>query len=169
MVELQKLSDEPVTLKIAVPQDVNVGDWAENSFTKWYEEKTNVKVEWQVLAGTEDERRAAANAIIAGGDLPDMFMGIAFQPAQIQLYGQQGLFVKLNDIIDQNCNELLFAFSSFPQYRDLITTSDGSIYAFPNINDCYHCAGSMKMWINKEWLDKLGLAVPQRPTSSRLP
>jgi putative aldouronate transport system substrate-binding protein len=43
----------------------------------------------------------------------------------------------------------------------LITANDGNIYSMPNVNDCYHCNGSCKLWINKAWLDALGLGIPQ--------
>lgn len=157
----EPLSAETVTLKVVVPQDQYVDDWATNSFTKWYEERTNVHIEWQQVAGTEDERRVAVNAMIAGGDLPDVFMSQGFTPAQMLLYGQQGLFIPLNDLIEQNGVEIKRMFTDYPLAQSTITASDGNIYSMPYLNDCYHCAGSCKLWINKVWLDKLGLAIPQ--------
>lgn len=157
----EPLTSEPITLRIVAPQNIEVGDWETNSFTKWYEERTNVKIEWQSLAGTGDEQRAAANAIIAGGDLPDIFMGLSFRPAQLQLYGQQGLFVELSELIDTHGVEIKRVFEQYPTVRDTITANDGGIYMMPNVNDCYHCKGSSKLWINKTWLDTLGLGIPQ--------
>lgn len=157
----EPLSAEKVTLKIIAPDNIEVGDWATNSFSAWYEERTNVHIEWQSVAGTAEERRTAINAIIAGGDLPDIFMGIGFTPAQLQLYGQQGLFTKLNDLIDANGVEIKRVFEQYPNVRDTITANDGNIYMMPDVNDCYHCKGSSKLWINKVWLDKLGLGIPQ--------
>jgi putative aldouronate transport system substrate-binding protein len=161
----EPLSAETVTLKIVVPQMQEVEDWATNSFTQWYEERTNVHVEWQSVAGTPDEQRVAANAIIAGGDLPDIFMSpvvyTGFSPAQLLLYGQQGLFIPLNDLIEEHGVEIKRMFADYPETKDTITALDGNIYSMPYINDCYHCRGSSKLWINKAWLDTLGLAVPQ--------
>jgi putative aldouronate transport system substrate-binding protein len=161
----EPLSAEPVTLKVVVPQEQNVDDWATNSFTQWYEERTNVHIEWQEVAGTPDEQRVVVNAMIAGGDLPDVFMGIAdgngFFPAQLLLYGQQGLFIPLNDLIDQHAVEIKRMFEEYPETRDTITAPDGNIYTMPYLNDCYHCRDPRKLWIYKPWLDALGLGIPQ--------
>ncbi len=157
----EPLTAEKVTLKIVVPEHIEVGDWATNTFTQWYEERTNVHIEWQSVAGTTDEKRAAVNAMIAGGDLPDIFMALNFTPAQLQLYGAQGLFTPLNDLIDSQGFEIKRVFEQYPSVRDTITANDGNIYTMPDVNDCYHCKGSSKLWINKTWLDKLGLGIPQ--------
>ena len=158
------LSAEKVTLRVVVPNSENAGDWATNSFTTWLEERTNVHIEFQEIAGTAAERRVVINAMIAGGDMPDIFMGgegVDFTPAQLLLYGQQGLFLALNDLIDQHAPRMPKILSDYPTVADIITAPDGNIYQMPNVNDCYHCQGSCKLWINKAWLDKLGLAVPQ--------
>jgi putative aldouronate transport system substrate-binding protein len=47
-----------------------------------------------------------------------------------------------------------------PGLKGMMTAIDGKIYGLPNINECYHCGYCEKMWINKDWLDKLGLKVP---------
>ncbi|GGH81326.1 putative aldouronate transport system substrate-binding protein [Pullulanibacillus pueri] len=47
-----------------------------------------------------------------------------------------------------------------PGVKDAITTPDGDIYSLPQVNDCYHCSMSEKMWVYKPWLDKLGLKIP---------
>ncbi len=102
--------------------------------------------------------------MIAGGDLPDIFMGdmgVDFTPAQLLFYGQQGIFIPLNDLIAQHAPRMPKIFADYPTVADIITAPDGNIYSMPDINDCYHCQGSCKLWINKVWLDKLGLAVPQ--------
>ena len=38
---------------------------------------------------------------------------------------------------------------------------DGNIYAMGRFELCYHCYTAQKVWYNKTWLDKLGLAVPE--------
>lgn len=42
-----------------------------------------------------------------------------------------------------------------------VTAIDGNIYALPEVNDCYHCSMSQKMWIYEPWLKKLGLEMPK--------
>ena len=154
------LVKEKVTLKVVVPQEVAVGDWKRNAFTKWYEERTNVHIDWKVVAGGDDSM-TKVNAMIASGDIPDVFMNIDFTNAQLMLYGSQGLFLPLNDLIDDYGSEVKRIFKDYPDAKDLITATDGNIYSMPYVNDCFHCNSGNRMWIYKPWLDKLGLEVPQ--------
>ncbi|WP_020578504.1 extracellular solute-binding protein [Actinopolymorpha alba] len=154
------LTKDPVTLRVVVPQDPFVGDWSKNAFTKWFEQRTNVHIEWKVVAG--DDSMTKVNAMIAAGDLPDAFMSIGFSPAQEMLYGSQGLFRPLNKYIDEYGVEIKRVFQDYPDTKRIITSTDKNIYSLPNLNDCFHCsAGAARTWIYQPWLDKLGLGVPQ--------
>ncbi|MEM7035154.1 MAG: ABC transporter substrate-binding protein, partial [Chloroflexota bacterium] len=70
------------------------------------------------------------------------------------------LFLPLNDLIEEYGVETKKMFDASPNVRDLITAPDGNIYGMPHVNECYHCTLSQKLWINKIWLDNLGLEVP---------
>jgi len=154
------ITPEKTTLRVVVPQNAEVGDWSKNVFTQWYEERTNVHVEWMVVPG--EDALTKVNAMIASGDVPDVFMSINFLPAQQMLYGSQGLFVPLNDLLDQHGVEIKQLFTEYPDAKNLITATDGNIYSMPNLNDCYHCwAGAGRMWIYKPWLDELGMKMPE--------
>jgi putative aldouronate transport system substrate-binding protein len=154
----EPISAEKVTLRVVITQSADVGDWTDNAFTKWYEERTNVHIEWLVVPG--DDALTKVNAMIAAGDIPDIFMNIDFSPAQLQLYGSQGLFLPLNDLIEQHGVEIKRLLTDYPQAKDILTAADGNIYSMPNLNDCYHCKDPRKLWIYKPWLDKLGLQMP---------
>jgi putative aldouronate transport system substrate-binding protein len=154
----QPISPEKVTLRVVITQSADVGDWADNAFTKWYEERTNVHIEWLVVP--DDDALTKVNAMIAAGDIPDIFMNIDFTPAQLQLYGSQGLFLPLNDLIEKDGVEVKRLLADYPQAKDILSAADGKIYSMPNLNDCYHCKDSHKLWIYKPWLDKLGRKMP---------
>src|SRR5690606_8565908 len=70
------------------------------------------------------------------------------------------VLLPLNDLIDQYGSEIKRAFEDDPDLKAAITAPDGNIYALPHVNDCFHCWYSQKAWINKAWLDKLGLEIP---------
>ena len=40
---------DPITLRVFCPTPVNVADLETNEFTKWMEEKTNVKIAWELV------------------------------------------------------------------------------------------------------------------------
>src|SRR5699024_41996 len=51
-------------------------------------------------------------------------------------------------------------FQQYPGSEGQITQLDGNIYSLPVVNECYHCSVPNKFWINKTWLDNLGLEMP---------
>ncbi|MEU4601506.1 extracellular solute-binding protein [Kribbella sp. NPDC023972] len=160
--ELKPLTTEKVTFKIAVPQDVTIGDWKTNAFTKWLESKTNIHIEWNQIGGTGDDVMTKVNAMIAAGDIPDAFMGIDFSRSQLYLYGQQGLFTDINPLIDSYALNLQQAMKDYPDARKLVQAPDKKVYSFPNINDCYHCrASNGRTFLNTDWIKQVGLDIPK--------
>ena len=157
------LTEEKKTLKIMVPHYQI--DWANNAFTKWYEDRTNVHVEWTVV---EDEAAITQlNLQLASGDYPDIIMGFNWSPFEltptvISAYGGEGVFVALNDYLDEyapNLNQ--YVIPEYPIATKIMTMADGQIYSLPYINDCYHCQySSQKLWVQTQWLDALGLEAP---------
>jgi putative aldouronate transport system substrate-binding protein len=159
--ELKPITTEKTTFKIVVPQDVTIGDWKTNAFTKWLESKTNIHIEWNQIGGTEDDIMTKVNAMIAAGDIPDAFMGIGFTRSQLYLYGQQGLFTDVGQYIDSYALNLQQAMKDYPDARKLVQAPDKKIYSFPNINDCYHCrASNGRTFLNTDWIKAVGLDIP---------
>ncbi|MGW1340883.1 extracellular solute-binding protein [Kribbella sp. NPDC002412] len=160
--EHKLLTNEKVTFKIVVKQDVTIGDWKTNAFTKWLEQKTNVHIEWSQIGGTDDDVMTKVNAMIAAGDIPDAFMGIDFSRSQLFLYGSQGLFADVDQYIDGYALNLQQAMKDYPDARKLVQAPDKKIYSFPNINDCYHCRASAgRSFLNTKWIKQVGLAMPK--------
>lgn len=153
------ITNEKTTIKVLMKGSNAVENFATNEFTKWLEEKTNIHIEWEVAPNkTADEK---LNITLASGDYPEVIMGFAVKPVQQALYGKDGVFLPLNDLIEKYGEYTKQMFEAAPTARDVITAPDGNIYALPMVNDCYHCSMGTKMWINKAWLDKLNLPVPQ--------
>lgn len=154
------LTTEPATLDVFLMRRTNVEDYNDNAFTRWYEEQTGVQVNIEVGPSTAEEFQQALNLRIASGDLPDIILGAAVSTSQLALYGQQGLFLPLNDFIDSVGTETQRVFELYPQAEEVATAPDGNIYSLPEVNDCYHCSYALKMWIYQPWLDALGLEMP---------
>ncbi|MFC5403459.1 ABC transporter substrate-binding protein [Cohnella soli] len=152
------ITKEKTTLKVMVRGNPLVEDFSTNEFTKWYEEKTNVHIEWEVVP--EQSMQEKLNLVLASEDYPDVIFGMNVSPAQEMIYGSQGVFLPLNDLIEKYGVQTKKLFSDRPDIKDAITAPGGNIYSLPEINECYHCSLSQKMWIYKPWLDKLGLKMP---------
>jgi putative aldouronate transport system substrate-binding protein len=153
------LTKDKVTLRVAIPGNASVEDFNTNAFTQWYEQKTNVHIEWIILPS--DEALTKVNLMLASGDYPDVIMAVNISPAQMQVYGQQGIFLPLNELIESAGPNIKKAYDRYPEAWDVSTASDGNIYSLVEVNDCYHCSMAQKLWIYKPWLDKLGLKVPE--------
>ncbi|WP_062105885.1 ABC transporter substrate-binding protein [Bacillus niameyensis] len=153
------ITKEKVTLRVLVPSNPLVEDFKTNAFTKWYEEKTNVHIEWEVMPMQNAEEKL--NLILSSGDLPDVIMSSPVTLSQLMIYGSQGMFLNLNELIEENGTELKKLIDVRPDIEDAITAPDGNIYSLPSINECYHCTMAQKLWIYQPWLDKLGLDMPE--------
>lgn len=153
------ITKEKTTIRVMVPANSVVEDFATNEFTKYLEEKTNIHIEWDVIPSTSAAEKL--NLVMSSGeDLPDVIMGFGVSSAQQMIYGSQGVILPLNSMIDKYGFETKKMFEQMPVVKDTITSPDGNIYALPHTNECFHCTLPRRMWIYQPWLDKLGLAMP---------
>lgn len=137
-----------------------VDDFQNNAYVDYIEKKTNVHLVVGVAKGNASEQQQKRNVMLASGDFPDVFIDGGFTKAQQLLYGQQGVLLPLNELIDKYGHGIKQAFKDFPLVKANMTLPDGNIYSLPDINDCFHCSMAQKMWIYQPWLDKLGLKMP---------
>ncbi|MGP4113694.1 ABC transporter substrate-binding protein [Streptomyces sp. 4N509B] len=138
-----------------------------NSFTRELERKFDVDLRFETTSVEATAATEARQISLAGGDLPDAYMLVAwatqFNQSELLRYGQQGLLTPLNDLIEQHAPNIQAAFEEEPEFERFSTAPDGTIWGLPQWNDCYHCSYPYKFWINTEWLDNLGLSMPTTP------
>ena len=150
--------DELVEYTICAPDTTYVCDLNENTLTPWIQEKTNVKINFEEIPDTEWDTKV--NLLIASDELPDAFIYGGFSAAELADYGSQGVFLALNDIIEEHGHYVKQVFDQQEALPGAYTALDGNIYTLPDINECYHCFYSMRAWINQQWLTNLGLEYP---------
>ena len=151
------LTEDAVTFRALAMQNLGVSSFEDNRYTEWLHDKTNVNVEWLLVP--EEEAEGRLNLMLASGDLPELIFSVV-TPSQQALYGGQGLFLPLNDLIEEHAPNLKKAFAIYPGMREVLAAPDGNIYGMLTLEDCYHCSMSQKLWIYKPWLDALGLEIP---------
>lgn len=138
-------------------------DLTTNYYSNLLAERTGVNVSYVTVPKGEDGK-TKVNAIVAGGDLPHAMMvgqGI-FNLSEISIYGEQGLFIPLDKLIDENAPHILDMFESFPEMRAQYTSPNGAMYGLPSMNDCYHCkSANVRTWINSHWLEGVGASAPE--------
>lgn len=132
----------------------NVKNLATNDFTKFLEKKTGIKINFQT--GGRDDWSDKLNLELQSGDYPDIILGVS--PNMAKYAVKEGVFLKLDDMINKdNCPNYL---KLLGDHLDLQRQPDGHIYSLSGINDCYHCSYGQKMWINKKYLEQMGVPVP---------
>lgn len=151
------------TLEISIPYATspNVfyieGESHEDNFvSKFYTEKLNIKykAKWIVDSAQSGEK---LNAAVASNDLPDMF---AVTPELAGRLMKAGQVQAVGDVYNKYASDRLKEICNYQDGRGfLATTNDGKLYGLPQQNDF---ANNIPMYfIRKDWLDKLGLAVPK--------
>ncbi len=88
--------EEKITLEVMTPIELNVEDYNTNALTLEMEEKTNIHILWNLVPRPDIQQKV--NLILASNtDLPDIFMDAPIDTTTIMSYGQQGVFIPLND------------------------------------------------------------------------
>lgn len=146
-------------------------DLETNTFTKILEGKFKLDVTFDVTGLDGGPAKEKRQITLASGDLPDAFFLIpwvdGFSRAEMLKLGAEGVLVPLNELIDKYAPDVKKALEETPEYKKLATAPDGNIYALPQWNDCYHCSYGSKLWLNTDWLKKLGLEVPKTTEEMR--
>ena len=152
-------TEERQTFKIATVRwtDAWPTDFLKEGFLKELEDKHNINIEWQVYyAGDWSEQKSL---LLASGDLPDAFFGsLALNASDVSQ--NQSYFIDLTDKIEANMPNLTAAFEESPELKAVCTSRDGKIYSLPKKLPLRPEVCGDVMFINKEWLDNLGLDVP---------
>ncbi|OZQ76027.1 extracellular solute-binding protein [Paenibacillus odorifer] len=150
--------NEPVTLKVLTVRWGSMGDtFTQNQWLKDLEKNTNVKIDWQVMSSNDWGEQKSI--MLASGTLPDIVLGDqTFGDADI--VNNLSFFRPLDDYIEQNMPNLKAAMEETPEMKKISTFPDGKIYSLPTRLPA-RPKSSRQPVINKTWLDKLGLKVPE--------
>lgn len=143
--------------------------YEDNEVLNKLKKDAGIEIDWNVMSDSLGEQ---VNIRIAGGELPDAFMGVGFSNYDLNSYGSDGTFIDLTPYLTEeympNLSKIL---EENPDIRSAITMSDGGIYGLPSgekmgtagigaENDYSIYTIPQFSMINKAWLDDLGLKVP---------
>lgn len=154
----------PFTIKIWAPTSGNIQktmkNLGESEYYKELERRTGVHVEFTHPAMGEEAQ--SFNLLIASGEYPDI---IEMQPGYSYPGGydkgiQDGVILKLNDLIDKYAPNYKKLLNSKPIVKKQGTTDAGNIPCFSSISVDGPQPPWMGMVVRKDWLDELGLQLP---------
>lgn len=134
-------------------------DWGEDYHTGFPDaaaKEVGLEITWNMVPYADWGDRKAV--LLAGGDLPDAFMGsICF--SETDILTNVGTFIALDDYIDEYMPNLKKILESDSTMKALATSADGHIYGLPAKKPCRPTVAN-QMFINQTWLDNLGLDMP---------
>lgn len=142
---------EPAELSLWVEQHPSVEDYETNEMTQWYEEKTGVHVNWTQVPSAELGTKF--NLSIGGGNYPDIYT-CAFATDQVIQYSHAGIFLPLDDLIDQYAPNLKLVLEQRPDIREAITAPDGHIYCLFSTDPATYLLCRDKLFVMTDWLDQ---------------
>lgn len=150
--------DKTVTLNFVSPKSSLAPNFADMTIFKELQKTTNVQIKWNNIPG--DGYQEKKNLLLASGDLPDAFYNSGFSDLDIQKYAKDGTIIPLDDLIDKYMPNLKKRLEERPELKKVITAPDGHIYSLPRAEEMDLVGLPNTMYINKKWLDKLGLKMP---------
>ncbi|XEC93748.1 ABC transporter substrate-binding protein [Paenibacillus tarimensis] len=146
-----------LAMTVFAPQ--GTAPWEENLFTRWIENRFHVNLKWSLAPG--NALKEVRQMMLAGDEYPDVFLEGKFTSTELLVYGKQGVLIPLNELIEKHAPNIRKMMETNEEFREALIAPDGNIYGIPRFNECYHCNYAQKFWINRQWLDTLGLNVPQ--------
>lgn len=138
-------------------------DWAQNEFFTRMEEKTGVGFTYQQFS-VYDAYQKEKEKILGGDALPDVLFKADLSTQEELRYAQDGTLIDLAPLLAEHAPNLSKLLDEHPAWREAITLPDGKIVALPAINTMQN---QVAVWVNKVWLDALGIAMPQTPEAYR--
>ncbi|MBO0991870.1 extracellular solute-binding protein [Bacillus sp. SD088] len=152
--------DEPITLEFMARKS-DADNYDEVLIWKEYEKMTGIHIDWNLVpsSGWTEKR----NLALSSGDYKDVFYTAALSSSDLSEYGSQGMFLKLNDLIEQYMPNLTEVLKEYPEIEKGLYDADGNIYSLPGLYepDFWSVISGHKLWVREDWLEKLGMDVPE--------
>lgn len=150
-------AEELPTVNIVVSMNTSTDDLNENEFLKNLAAQAGLNIQYDCVYTDWDVKKST---MLTSADLPDAFIGWQVL-TNTEVSNNKPLFAELGALITEETTPNLYAaMQKDSVYRNACTELDGGVYfltdRMPFRPDTY-----ASFLINKTWLDKLNLEVPQ--------
>ena len=145
------ISDKKIELNVWTVATNDVEDMDTNEQTLMYEELTNVHVNWTVVNTSDAVQQK--NLSLASMQYPDIYL-CQFDTDLVSDAIDQGIFIPLEDLIEQYAPNIRKVLEECPEVRELITAPDGHIYTLFREDDMSQQLPFGKLWAFQPWLQK---------------
>lgn len=162
--------DGQIKLKIGVLEHVNCESYEDNAFTKWLEEQTGYKLEFERFASSaSDAKTQLSTKLATEQELPDIIWNLELGASTYKVYGEDEYFLDLAPYYNDREKSATFweRLEELPEdYQELILRrltdkETGAMYVFPHAEYTLIDTMDYQVYINQQWLDQLGLSMPK--------
>lgn len=159
--ELPIVKDK-ISLTVGIISSSKVENFDTNAFTKYLEEKTNIDLKFYLFpaSGGYDKVKVM---LASGAKMPDILCGVGLDKSTLLQYGSEGTLIDLTDYMDEYGYWLkdVYKKTKVKNLDSWLSCADGKKYFMPHIIEQVGNLNGGKAFINKKWLDKLGLDMPE--------
>lgn len=150
------ICDEVITIAVA-GQNAGTPDWNDTNMVAEVEKRLGIRME--CTSYEADIWSTQLTLMIASDDLPDLIVNPGLSLNDVATYGAQGYFLDMSEYIEEYAPNIQAVMEQYPMYRTYVTSADGGIYALCSVSENI-IALVPRTWLNKTWMDNLGLKYP---------
>ncbi|MEC0227535.1 extracellular solute-binding protein [Paenibacillus alba] len=159
-----KIVSSPLTLSYFVQMSGNpapgVKSYNDMAAYQETEKKTGIHIDFQHPATGQEKNQF--NLLMASGNYPDVIeWGWGDYPGGGVGAMNSGVIIPLNDYMAKYAPNLTKLLADNPDIKKAISTDDGRIFAFPFLRNDPYLRTYFGLGIRQDWLDKVGLAMPE--------
>lgn len=151
-------------LVIGIQANTAVSSYDDNFLTKYLEDMTGIDLEFVLLPSDDNDLLTKLSLLVSQPeDLPDVLISGALTQEVALDYGKNGIFLPVEEYL--NDPSKMPNYNSIPKdeledISKIMTLADGHTYSFVKYERETWNQTCNRMFINREWLDKLNLSVP---------
>ncbi|MBO5364173.1 MAG: extracellular solute-binding protein [Clostridia bacterium] len=121
---------------------------------------TDVPITWEYMSDVDGA--SVLKMQIASGEFPEVYIGGIFQPSDISQFAANEIIIPIEDYINEKDTPNIYKlYQERPAIKAASVAPDGHIYTLPGLKEDMASYLENIMYINKVWLDKLGLDIPK--------
>lgn len=153
------ITDEPLEMTMFMHYRNNFVYDEEFPIFKKAAEMTNIYLKGVASKSMTDSNQAY-QLMLSSNKLPDI---IHANKQNALTLGPEGALIPLNDLINEHAPNIKKIIEDYPEYKRQVTAPDGNIYMLAGLTDPIdpYASATMAYWIRQDWLDALGLEMPQ--------
>lgn len=158
--ELQKQQKENGGFSVMIPAE---GDEKPEGLYELAKERLQSLTEYPITweAGAKVDGANVLRQQISAGEYPQVVIGNSFQPSDISQFAANGIILPIEDYINEKDTPNIWKmYQERPAIKAASVAPDGHIYTLPGLKEFMPSFIENVMYINKNWLDKVGMDVP---------